>query len=106
ATGPAAGVEDRPLAARRRAQAPADDSLSVAEHQSMMALAGELSAINGSAIRDALTSPDAPVSAALRAIRESLGAIHVSAWRLDAGRLDPVGVAGPPAGGLVKLPST
>ena len=106
ASGPSDGVDDRPATSRRRSSSPADDSISVAEHQSMLALAGELSEINASAIREAITSPDAPVAAALRAIRDSLDAIHVSAWRLDDGRLVPIGVAGPPGRGLVKLPST
>ena len=107
ASGPAASIEDRPVGGRRRGStAPPDDSLSIAEHRSMMALAGELSSINASAIRSAITSPDAPLQAALGAIRSALGASHVSAWRLDAGRLDPVGATGAPTGGLVKLPST
>jgi diguanylate cyclase (GGDEF)-like protein/excisionase family DNA binding protein len=104
ATGTVAGTDDRPPASRRRNQA-AEDSYSFAEHQSMMALAGELSAINASAIRDALTAPDAPLHTALRAIREGLGAIGVSAWRLEAGRLTPVGMSGPQGPGLPTLPS-
>jgi len=107
ASGPGADVEERPAANRRRGSAlPAEDTLPLAEHQSMMALAGQLSAIGAAAVRDAITSPDAPVNAALRAIRDTLGAVHVSAWRLDAGRLAPIGVSGPPGRGLVKLPST
>jgi diguanylate cyclase (GGDEF)-like protein/excisionase family DNA binding protein len=106
ASGPVASPEDRPATGRRRATAAADDSLSVADHQSMMALAGELSAINASAIRDAITAPEAPLNAALQAIRDALGAGQVSAWRLHDGRLDPIGVSGAPGRGLVKLPQS
>ena len=49
----------------------------------MLDLVGELSALSGSAIRDALSSPGAPLAAAIRAIRDALGAVHASAWRLD-----------------------
>jgi diguanylate cyclase (GGDEF)-like protein/excisionase family DNA binding protein len=100
-----ATLEDRPTN-RRRGAAIAEDSVPVADHRAMMALAGELSAINGSAIRDALTNPDAPLSAAVRAIRDTLGGLQVSAWRLDAGKLVPVAISGGSANGLVKLPNT
>jgi diguanylate cyclase (GGDEF)-like protein/excisionase family DNA binding protein len=99
-------VEDRPAGRRRGPAAPPEESLSIAEHQSMLALAGELSAINAAAIREAITSPDAPLNAALQAIRTTLGAIHASAWRLDDGRLTPIAISGPPGRTLVKLPST
>ena len=100
-------LDERPESPRRRGPAlPADESFSVAKHQAMMALVGELSALNASAISDALTSPDAPLNAALRAIREALGAVHASAWRSDAGRMTPLASSGPPGRGLVKLPST
>src|SRR5438093_2660907 len=72
----------------------------------MMGLVRELSAISASAIRDALTSPDAPLNAGLRAIRDALGAVHVSAWRVDGSRLTPIGVSGPPGRGLAPLPSS
>ena len=81
-------------------------SISLADHRAMLGLAGELSALSGSAIHAALTSPDAPLLAAVRAIRDALGAIHVSAWRAGDGRLTPTAAAGPPERGLVKLPST
>ena len=103
---PMDGVEDRPAGRRRGSAASTEDSLPLVEHQSMMALVGELSAINASAMREALTSSDAPLNAALLAIRNTLGAIHVSAWRLEDGRLAPVGMSGPSGRTLVKLPST
>jgi diguanylate cyclase (GGDEF)-like protein/excisionase family DNA binding protein len=98
--------DPRAVAPRRRGSAvPSEEAVPLAEHQAMMALAGELSSINASAIRDALTSPDAPLDAALRAIHDTLGAMHVSAWRTEDGRLAPIAISGPPARGLGKLPS-
>jgi len=91
--------EPRPVAARRRASTAAPD-----EPHPTLALLEDLTAISGSALRDALTSPGAPLSSAVRAIREALGAVHASAWRLDDARLTPVAVAGPTGHGLVPLP--
>src|SRR5688500_13255374 len=70
----------------------------------MLTLVGELSALSGSAIRDALASPEAPLMAAIRTIHDALDAVHASAWRADDGRLTPIAVAGPPERGLVRLP--
>jgi diguanylate cyclase (GGDEF)-like protein/excisionase family DNA binding protein len=105
--------QGRPGGRRRQAPAAASaaapdraTSVPVADHEAAMGLLGELSAIGGSAIRDALASPDAPLLAAVRAIRDSLGATHVSAWRREDGKLTPVAGDGPPERGLVKLPST
>jgi diguanylate cyclase (GGDEF)-like protein/excisionase family DNA binding protein len=99
--------ESRPGQARRRSSPlQAEESVTLEAHHAMMALAGELSALSGSAIRDALTSPEAPINAALRAIRDALAAVHVSAWRSDAARLSPIAVSGPAGRGLVKLPSS
>jgi diguanylate cyclase (GGDEF)-like protein/excisionase family DNA binding protein len=92
--------DSRPAGRRRGAVVPLED------HQAMLALLGELSTLSGSAIRDALGSAEAPLIAAVREIRDALGAVHVSAWRHDDGRLAPVAVAGPPGRGLVQLPST
>ncbi|HUQ43382.1 MAG TPA: GAF domain-containing protein [Candidatus Limnocylindria bacterium] len=75
------------------------------EHQAMLELVGELSALSGSAIREALANPGAPLNAATRAIRESLRVAHASAWRLEEGRLSPVAVAGG-GPGLVRLPGS
>jgi len=107
ATGtPAAVNGERPAGSRKRSSAlPAEEAVSIADHSAMMALVGELSALNASAMRDALASPDAPLNAGLRAIRDALTAVHASAWRTDDGRLVPIGVSGPPGRGLVKLPS-
>jgi len=85
---------------------PGEQAIPVRTHEALLGLAGELSAINASAIRDALTSPDAPLAGALRAIRDALRAVHVSAWRLDDAVLAPIAVSGPPGRGVVKLPST
>ena len=97
---PPAPDDARPGARRRGAVVPLED------HQAMLGLLGELSALGGSAMRDALTSPDAPLAAAVRAIRDALGATHVSAWRVEDGRLTPTAAAGPPDRGLVPLPAT
>ena len=106
ATGQAASPDDpRPTGTNRRRGA----VVSLEEHQAMLGLVGELSALSGSAIRDALANPGAPLAAAVRAIQESLGLIHASAWRLDGTRLVPVatsGFAGHAGLGLVALPST
>jgi diguanylate cyclase (GGDEF)-like protein/excisionase family DNA binding protein len=94
--------DDRSAGVRRR-----DSSvISLDEHLAMLELVGELSALSGSAIRDALANPGAPLLAAVRSIREALGLLHASAWRLDEGRLTPVALAGTPASGLVALPSS
>jgi len=103
---PAGADEPRPSQSRRRVSGrPAEAFVSVKAHEAMLALVGELSALSASAIGDALTSPDAPLNAALRAIREAIGAVHVSAWRSDDSRLSPVAVSGPAGRGLGKLPS-
>ena|GEM_PF-755203 len=107
ASGPITGLDERAATRRRGLVASMEEaSVSVSEHRAMLALAGELSAINASAIRDALTNPDGPLGSALRAIRDGLGAVHVSAWRHDGDRLTPIAVSGPPGRGLVKVPST
>ena len=102
---PAGTDEPRPAQGRRRGSALPEASVSLGAHQAMLALVGELSALSTSAIGDALTSPEAPLNAALRAIREAIGAVHVSAWRSDDARLNPIAVAGPAGRGLGKLPS-
>ena len=101
ATGQPPPLEEvRAGASRRRgSMVPLED------HQAMLTLVGELSALSGSAIRDALASPEAPLIAAVRTIHETLDAVHVSAWRADDGRLTPIAAAGPPERGLVRLPS-
>ena len=91
----------RPAAQRRRGAVVGLD-----EHQAMLALVGELSALSGSAIRDALANPGMPLASAVRAIREALGASHVSAWQVDDARLTATATAGSPAHGLAKLSSS
>jgi diguanylate cyclase (GGDEF)-like protein/excisionase family DNA binding protein len=101
AAGPGA-ADERSTGGRRRSGAvvPLD------EHLGMLELVGELSSLSGSAIRDALANPGAPLQAAVRAISATLGVVHASAWRLDDHRLTPVAVAGPANHGLVGLPAT
>ena len=106
ATGQASSLDDPrlPGTSRRRGAV-----VSLEEHQAMLGLVGELSALSGSAIRDALANPGAPLAAAVRAIQETLELVHASAWRLDGTRLVPVatsGFTGPAGLGLVALPST
>ncbi|HXG26609.1 MAG TPA: GAF domain-containing protein [Candidatus Binatia bacterium] len=96
-----AAVDDRAGAAKRRGVA----VVSLEEHLATLELVGELSALSGSAIRDALASPGAPLQSAIAAIRESVDAAHVSAWRLDDARLTPVAMEGQPHSGLVSLPT-
>ncbi len=75
------------------------------DHTAMLGLVGKLSALSGSAIRDALAKPGAPLLAAVSAICETLGVAHVSAWRLDGTRLIPAAAAGVTRLALVPLPS-
>ena len=76
------------------------------EHQATLELVGELSAISGSAIRDALASPGAPLDAAVRTICDALGVVHASAWRLDDAPPRPGRSRRTATGaGLVQLPS-
>ncbi len=95
-------AEERLNGSRRRGGA----VVPLEEHLEMLQLVGELSALSGSAIRDALANPGAPLLTAIRTIRETIGVVHASAWRLDDHRLTPIAVAGPPHSGLVALPGT
>jgi diguanylate cyclase (GGDEF)-like protein/excisionase family DNA binding protein len=80
--------------------------VSLEEHQAVLSLFGELSTLGGSAIRDALTNPGAPVAAAIRALQPALGVIHASAWRRDGARLTPAANTGSPSVRLVPLPAS
>lgn len=91
-------------AARRRGQN--GGAGTTEEHEAMLGLVGRLSALGGNVIRDALAGPGAPILAAVSAIRESLGAAQVSAWRLEASRLRPVASAGAPRLGLTAVASS
>jgi diguanylate cyclase (GGDEF)-like protein/excisionase family DNA binding protein len=95
-------TDERANGARRRGGA----VVPLEEHLGMLELVGELSALSGSAIRDALSNPGAPLAAAIRTIRETLDVVHASAWRLDDHRLTPIATSGPPHSGLVVLPGT
>jgi diguanylate cyclase (GGDEF)-like protein/excisionase family DNA binding protein len=103
ATLPAA--ED-PRFAAQRGRASDGSVVPLEDHNAMLRLVGELSALSGSAIRDALASPGAPLAAAVRVIHETLGAVQASAWRLDGSRLVPTAGAGSTGLGLVPLSST
>jgi diguanylate cyclase (GGDEF)-like protein/excisionase family DNA binding protein len=92
--------DERPVARRRGAVVALED------YQAVLDLVADLSSISGSAIRDALASPDAPLQAAVDAIRHAIGAIHVSAWRREDARLTSVVVAGAAPQALVRLPVT
>jgi DNA binding domain, excisionase family len=115
AAGQAPASNDVRLAPRRRgdgngngfsAVGPVGPVISLEEHQATLGLIGELSALSGSAIKDALASPGAPLSAAIRTIYDALDVTHASAWRLDDARLIPQAAAGQPNRGLMQLPSS
>jgi diguanylate cyclase (GGDEF)-like protein/excisionase family DNA binding protein len=113
AAGQAPASEDVRLAPRRRADAngstttePAGDVVSLEEHEATLGLVGALSALSGSAIKDALDNPGAPLEAAVRTIHAALDVRHASAWRLDAGHLTPQASAGSAGRGLVPVPSS
>ncbi|MEO5704602.1 MAG: GAF domain-containing protein [Candidatus Limnocylindrales bacterium] len=78
--------------------------IAIEDHQAMLSLVGKLSALSGSAIRDALANPGAPLQAAVAVIFETLGVAHASAWRLDGDRLAPVAAAGATRLALAPLP--
>ncbi|MEA2673076.1 MAG: hypothetical protein QOI92_268 [Chloroflexota bacterium] len=113
AAGQAPASEDARLAPRRRTDANGSmtveqigDVVSLEEHEATLGLVGALSALSGSAIKDALENPGAPLDAAVRAIHAALDVRHASAWRLDAGHLTPEASAGSAGRGLVPLPSS
>ncbi|HEY2917041.1 MAG TPA: GAF domain-containing protein [Candidatus Limnocylindrales bacterium] len=67
-------------------------------------LASQLGSVTADALRLAVTDPEAPVAAAVAAIREALGAPVVAAWRLLDDRFVPAAVAGSARSRLVELP--
>ncbi|MBI3750364.1 MAG: GAF domain-containing protein [Chloroflexi bacterium] len=69
-------------------------------------LASALGEVTATALRTAVTDADAPIAAAVQAIRAATGVLLVIAWRLVDDRLMPVGVAGSPRSRLVELPRT
>ena len=107
-TGLPPGTPDGPRQTpeRRRGGNGADGTVPLAEHEATLRLVSELSQINGSAMRDALTNPGAPLAAAIRTIYDTLGVVHASAWRLDDMCLAPAASAGPAGAGLMQLPTT
>jgi diguanylate cyclase (GGDEF)-like protein/excisionase family DNA binding protein len=92
-------------ATRPRVRA-SDASVPLEEHEAMLELLAELSALSGSAIQDALANPGAPLTAAVQAIQHTLGASQVSAWRLEDTRLTPAAWAGASTRALVQRPSS
>jgi diguanylate cyclase (GGDEF)-like protein/excisionase family DNA binding protein len=80
-------------------------AVSLDEHEATVSLLAELASLAGSAIKDVLANPQAPLAGAVRAIRETTGAVQVSAWQLDDAQLTPVAVSGQAGRGLVALPS-
>jgi len=84
-----------PAGGRDRSPGPADD------HRDLLGLVRSLSALSGSAISDALAQQGAPLTAAVRLIREALAASHVSLWRLDGAQLVQAASAGNAGLGLV-----
>jgi len=75
-----------------------------AEHALVVRLASTLGDVTASALRDALTDADAPLAAAVKAIRDATNVPLVVAWRLVGDRLVPAGVAGSARSRLVELP--
>ncbi|HYK94924.1 MAG TPA: GAF domain-containing protein [Candidatus Dormibacteraeota bacterium] len=101
------------IASRRRGEPsgfaavePVGAVVSMEEHEATLGLIGALSALSGSAIKDALDNPGAPLDAAVRTIHDALDVRHASAWRLEDGRLTPQAWAGAVGRGLVPLPGS
>lgn len=106
AAGLPASVEDARTAGTSRRRGAV---VALEDHQAMLDLVGDLSALSGSAIRDALANPGGPLTAAVRVVREGLAVMHASAWRLEDARLVPVatsGFTGPAGRSLLALPSS
>jgi excisionase family DNA binding protein len=78
------GSDDGRLAPQRRRGVNGTEVVPLADHEAMLRLVGDLSALSASAIRDAVASPGEPLVAALQTIQESLGALHTSAWQIEA----------------------
>jgi diguanylate cyclase (GGDEF)-like protein/excisionase family DNA binding protein len=76
------------------------------EHEATLGLVGALSALSGSAIKDALERPGAPLDAAVRTIYDALDVLHVSAWHRVDGQVIPQASAGTSDRALVALPSS
>jgi diguanylate cyclase (GGDEF)-like protein/excisionase family DNA binding protein len=74
------------------------------QDRALLALIGLLGELTASAIREAVVDPNAPLTSAVRAIRDATGALQVSAWRLHDERMTPAAVSGPSGRGLAELP--
>jgi diguanylate cyclase (GGDEF)-like protein/excisionase family DNA binding protein len=109
-----AGLDAADQTSRRRgsngamhlAEATGDDGavIPIEDHRTTLTLVGALSALTGSAIRDSLESPGASLAAAVRAIHEILGVVHVSVWQLNGTHFARTAAAGSAGLGLVELP--
>lgn len=106
AAGRPAHGPDEPRDSTRPRTRPGERMVPLEEHEAMLELVGELAALSGSAIRDALADPGAPLDAAVGAIHRALGTAHVSAWRLEDSRLLPAAIAGAATHALVQRPSS
>jgi diguanylate cyclase (GGDEF)-like protein/excisionase family DNA binding protein len=113
ASGPPPAADDVRLAPRKRDEANGFASVehvgavvSLEEHEATLRLVGELAALSGSAIKDALEDPGAPLAAAVQTIHDALDVSHASAWRLDGARLTAQAVAGSTDRALASLPSS
>jgi diguanylate cyclase (GGDEF)-like protein/excisionase family DNA binding protein len=82
------------------------DVISFEEHRAMLRMVGRLSALSGSAIRDAVAGPGASLADGVRVIHETIGAVHVSAWQLDDTRFVPAAAAGTSSTALGSVPSS
>jgi diguanylate cyclase (GGDEF)-like protein/excisionase family DNA binding protein len=105
--GPAESGSHRPSNGRFRRNSEPGEPLEAPpadDHRQLLSLLGQLGDIAGSAIRDALTNPQAPLAAAVRVIRDSLDAVGASIWRLDGEQLEPVAASGSAGRTLVTLP--
>ncbi|HJW21837.1 MAG TPA: GAF domain-containing protein [Candidatus Limnocylindrales bacterium] len=74
------------------------------DRQPIVRLLEDLDGLTGTALRDALADPDAPLQAGARIIRDAAAASLVSVWRLDGEALSPVAVAGGSRDRFVDLP--
>jgi diguanylate cyclase (GGDEF)-like protein/excisionase family DNA binding protein len=95
---------DLPADLRAAAAAAVAAAVEAPDRRPVVRLVEELDRLTATALRDALLEPDAPLEAAVRAIREATAASLVAVWRLDGETFSPVAVAGASRGRFVELP--